>query len=351
MAERPELENFVRDGRLRRGWSQDELARRSGLSRAGVSAIETNRLVPSTAAALALASAFGCRVEDLFHLPSDGAEGAAWAWPPARIPCRYWTARFPGGVRLFPFEPTPLGVVPHDGVFNGGPVPGPGGSEADRTLVLACCDPAVGLLAGELARAADVRLIVLPRPSRESLALLGSGSVHAAGIHLSAAGRPDGNAEVVRAALGPGYALLRVARWEEGIAFSPGLRLETVGAAVRSKLRWVGREPGSGARQCQDEILEGPTPRRLALDHRGVADAVRQGWADAGVCLRLVSEEAGLGFLGVREEVYDLCLPATWKGDHRLRALVNAVRSAPYRRLLGELPGYDAADAGELDRV
>ena len=55
-----------------RGWSQEELARLSGLSRAGVSAIETGRLIPSAAAALALAAALECRVEDLFRL--QGAE-------------------------------------------------------------------------------------------------------------------------------------------------------------------------------------------------------------------------------------------------------------------------------------
>src|SRR4051812_11996424 len=70
MADEPRLENDVRAYRDRLGWSQDELARLSSLSRAGISAIETGRLVPSTGAALALARAFGCTVEDLFRLPT-----------------------------------------------------------------------------------------------------------------------------------------------------------------------------------------------------------------------------------------------------------------------------------------
>jgi molybdate-binding protein len=96
--------------------------------------------------------------------------------------------------------------------------------------------------------------------------------------------------------------------------------------------------------------LIGPrrAPQRLATDHRGVAEAVRSGWADAGVCLRLVSEEAGLDFLGVRFESYDLCFPVRWEDDPRIRALVAAVRSGGYRRALGELPGYDNAATGEL---
>jgi molybdate-binding protein len=125
-----------------------------------------------------------------------------------------------------------------------------------------------------------------------------------------------------------------------------------VGAAVRSRLRWVGRENGSGARQCLDELMgDRRPPRRLASDHRGVAEAVRSGWADAGVCLRLVSEDAGLSFLPVREEIYDLCFPERWKGDHRIQALLQVVRSPSYRKALGELPGYRSADTGALQRV
>ena len=37
--------------------------------------------------------------------------------------------------------------------------------DPERTLVMACCDPAAGLLAAELARTADIRLIALPRPA------------------------------------------------------------------------------------------------------------------------------------------------------------------------------------------
>jgi molybdate-binding protein len=64
-----------------------------------------------------------------------------------------------------------------------------------------------------------------------------------------------------------------------------------------------------------------------------------------------VSEEAGLDFLTVRQEVYDLCFPDRWEGDHRIQALLQVVRSPSYRRALGELPGYDSAETGELHRV
>jgi molybdate-binding protein/transcriptional regulator with XRE-family HTH domain len=352
MAKLPALENDVRAQRDGRGWSQEELARRSGLSRAGVSAIETGRLVPSAAAALALAGAFGLRVEDLFHLPRARTEEPAWAWAPARPSCRYWEAQVAGRTRLYPVEASPLGVVPHDGTYQGGVFQHCGRSEPADTLVVASCDPAGGLLAAELARVSGVRLIVLPRTSATALALLKQGLIHAAGIHLSRSDEPEGNADEVRDRVGRGVSLLHVANWEEGLTFAPAQRITSVQAALGSGLRWIGRESGSGARQCLDELLgTRRPPRRMASDHRGVAEAIRSGWADLGVCLRLASEEAGLEFLSIRREAYDLCFPQALKSDPRLKALIDTVRSPSYRRLLGALPGYDCADSGRLQHI
>jgi molybdate-binding protein/DNA-binding XRE family transcriptional regulator len=364
MADAAMLENDVRLIRTRLGLSQAELARRSGLSRAGISAVETGRLVPSTAAALALAAALGCTVEALFRLPGGqgGHARTSWAWAPqVEGPSRYWRAEIGGRLLVYPVEVSPLGLLPQDGLFQNGAFRNHPGTDPARTLVLASCDPAVGLLAAELARAADLRLIVIPRSSRAALELLARGLVHAAGIHLARSDQEDGNAPAVRqhlgAAGGQEFQLLRLADWEEGIALAPALGLRTVRAAVSARLRWVGREPGSGARQCLDE-LPGKTTRNdparpmlCARDHRGVADAIRAHWADAGVCLRLTSVEAGLSFLSVRSEAYDICFPDAMSDDPRLRSLLQAARSAAYRRSLGELPGYHTSRTGELTRV
>lgn len=347
-----ELKNRLREFRLLRGWSQNELAERAGLSRTGVSAIEGGRLVPSTAAAFALASAFRCRVDDLFHLADAPPTAVAWAWPSAVNPCRYWEAEVAGTVWRYPLEPSQLGTLPHDGVDRGGVLEPHEAGDPRETLVIATCDPAVGLLASALRRIAGIRLIVLTRSSGAALELLARGQIHAAGIHLCRRGVGDGNAAAVKEQLNGAHSLLRVARWDEGITFAPSRRFSSVRSAARARMRWVGREPGSGARQCLDELLDGRrAPRRLASDHRGVAEAVRTGWADAGVCIRLTSEEAGLNFLKVRDECYDLCIPESELGDRRIIALIDAVQSTLYRRLLRDLPGYDATQTGELRGV
>jgi molybdate-binding protein/DNA-binding XRE family transcriptional regulator len=352
MAE-PSIPNRVKQRRLERGWSQVELAQRSSISRSAVSAIEGRRLVPSVTAALALASAFGCAVEDVFGRTADAPpDGTDWAWPPAREPCRFWHATVMGRRLLYPFEPNGFGPAEHDGVCCGGSVRVQGCRAPQLTLVMACCDPAAGLLVSQLVRVAGVRLLVFLRSSRESLVLLSRGLVHIAGVHFATDDAPDRNAQAVREQLGMPCFLLRLARWQEGLALAPHSRLRTVRAALRARLRWVGREPGSGARQCLDELPgRRHPPRRVARSHRGVAEAVREGWANAGICLRLVSEEAGLDFLPLREEMLDLCYPADLAADPRIEALRRTVRSTDYRRLLGELPGYEASTTGEERRV
>jgi molybdate-binding protein len=192
-------------------------------------------------------------------------------------------------------------------------------------------------------------MLVLSRSSRHALQLLRDGAVHVAGLHLAESTSPKANAAVVREVYQAPARLMRVANWITGVALTPGLGLDTVANVLASGVRWVGREAGSGARQVLDQVLQGaPPPTLTAKDHRSVADAVRAGWAEAGISLQLVSEEAGLDFISVREEAYDLCIPEAQADDPRVKALVEVGQSKSFRGMLNELPGYDGKVAGEL---
>jgi molybdate-binding protein/DNA-binding XRE family transcriptional regulator len=347
-----QLRNQVKAFRQRRGWSQEELARRSGVSRPSVSAIEIERLAPSVTTAIALAAALACKVEDLFGLTESENVAPTWSWAPPTDPCRYWSAQVGGRVLRIPIERTAAGTVAHDGVFRGGEFRDRTESQTETTLVMASCDPAAAILANEYARVSGFRLLVLYRSSRLALELLRKGLVDVAGLHLASTDHESGNIDAASTILGAGFSLLRVARWQEGLALGPSAASQSVSSVMKSKLRWIGRESGSGARQCQDELLKGqPPPRRMATDHRGVAEAVRCGWADVGVCLRLVCEESGLKFAFVRDEAYDLCFSSVMENDRRIQALIDAVRSTPFRSCLADLPGMDSLPAGELLRL
>jgi molybdate-binding protein/DNA-binding XRE family transcriptional regulator len=341
--------NSVRSRRMSRDWSQQDLADRAGLSRPGISAIEAGRLAPSVTAAMALARALCCTVEELFAPQPAQGTSIEWAIPTTSSHPRYWNANVGGRILTYPIEDDSPQLEWHDGVLRGSASQGFESDISRRTLVVACCDPAAGLLAAEYARQYRFRMIVLRRSSREALELLAAGKVHVAGIHLGRTGHKSQNSQTTRSRLGDGFSLVRVARWEEGLAISARFKMPTLGNILSSKARWVGREEGSGSRQCQDEILrDRPAPRRVAFDHRSVAAAVRCGWADVGPCVRLASEESGLRFLKVAEKDYDLCFSAASETEPRVSALLATIRSHGYRSRLSELPGYSTKHTGEI---
>lgn len=347
------LDNRVKALRQARGWTQDDLAQAAGLSRTGVGAIEAARLVPSVAAALGLAQAFGCKVEDLFGPPPKN-EQAQFAWLPVAFPCRYWMADVAGRTLLFPIESGPRGALLHDGIAQHAADLPALSEAARRTIVVASCDPAAGYLAAAYRKSGGFRMLVFSRSSGEALSLVEKGLAHVAGVHLAAAADSSGNAKAVAGReLQHPMTLLRVAQWEEGLACQPAAQIRSASAAARGKLRWVGRSAGAGARRCQDELLGARrSPKHVAHDHRGVVEAIRSGWADVGVCVRLASEEGQLAFLPVGEENYDLCFRRDQSADPRIVALVNTIQSSEYRQLLAELPGYRAQPhLGEIEHV
>ena len=60
------MENRVKSWREQAGWSQGELARRLGVSRQTVNAVETDKYDPSLPLALRMAKLFGQPVDQLF---------------------------------------------------------------------------------------------------------------------------------------------------------------------------------------------------------------------------------------------------------------------------------------------
>lgn len=60
------MENSVREFREGAGWSQGELARRLGVSRQTINAVETDKYDPSLPLALRMALLFGTDVRALF---------------------------------------------------------------------------------------------------------------------------------------------------------------------------------------------------------------------------------------------------------------------------------------------
>lgn len=64
----PTIRNRVREMRVARGWTQQDLADLVGVSRQSINSIENARYVPSLPLALTFARIFGCATDDIFTL-------------------------------------------------------------------------------------------------------------------------------------------------------------------------------------------------------------------------------------------------------------------------------------------
>lgn len=65
------MENTIKVERAILSLTQDDLAKRIGVSRQTINSIEANRYVPSTVLALKLSDVFGKPVNDFFKLTKD----------------------------------------------------------------------------------------------------------------------------------------------------------------------------------------------------------------------------------------------------------------------------------------
>lgn len=65
------VRNHIKEHRLRRGFSQEELARAVGVSRQTINSVERGRYTPSLPLALRFARLFGCPTDALFELQEE----------------------------------------------------------------------------------------------------------------------------------------------------------------------------------------------------------------------------------------------------------------------------------------
>ncbi len=70
----PNILNRVKELRIARGWTQEQLANAVGVSRQSINSIERDRYVPSLPLALTFARVFGCSTDEIFTLNGEMRE-------------------------------------------------------------------------------------------------------------------------------------------------------------------------------------------------------------------------------------------------------------------------------------
>jgi putative molybdopterin biosynthesis protein len=213
-------------------------------------------------------------------------------------------------------------------------------------------------------RESGCALASLPEGSEAGLLRLVRGEVVAAAIHLH---RLDGDDELAnRDALAgvPGLqstVLIAFARREQGLVVAAGnpLRLRDVPGIAARRARLALRPQGAGAQllllaltaragvALEDLVLVRP----VCPTGADVAQAVRAGRADCGVATRAVAQAAGLDFVPLTWEHFDLALRQRDYFQPGLQALFKFARSSTFRERAAELAGYDISGTGDVRGV
>lgn len=375
------IENRLRQVRMGRGFSQTELASRSGITRQAVCAIEANQYLPTTAVALRLAGVLHCRIEDLFNLISSGEEiegelvGVERAAAGGELRHRVKVAQV--GSRVIVRPVTHLGevltyTVPADGLVTGLPS---GKSKHGCTKVrvrllrewasireeiaVAGCDPAI-YLAGEYLRRRQggASVVGWMAGSAAAVEALKRSEVHVAGVHVVDRKTGESNLPYLRRHLDPKhYAVVTFAAWEQGWMVRRGnpRGIREAGDLARKDVTLVNREEGAGARLLLDQRLTDAGVkggqvrgyRHVVPSHFAVARAVADGLADVGVGVGAAATAFGLDFLPLQTERYDLVVPAGLLKSHpALQQFLDTIVSRAFRAEVEALGGYDTRETG-----
>jgi putative molybdopterin biosynthesis protein len=359
------LESSLRDLRLSRGWTQAQLAEQAQITRQSYGAIESGASVPSTDVALRLARALGTTVDRLFRLRREAAGfvEAELPAPDLDVPTPVALTRVGGRVIARPVAQEGGRARPRaDGIA----YPGPGGRArvevltegAPRPALVALGgDPALGILAQDLATRRGVDLLWWPMGSQAALAALARGEAHIAGIHLLDEETGEYNGPFVERLVPFRVTRVGFALREQVLLVPPSnpLGIRGVDDLARPDVRFVNREPGSGTRIALDHRLRsrgldpGMVPGYVetrASGHFAVADVIASGAANAGMAIRAASSAHRLDAVSFGEEHYDLVIPDHFLDLPAIQALLDHLGDRGFQRQVDLLGGYDLARAG-----
>lgn len=265
------------------------------------------------------------------------------------IPCSKVTGKW-----LFPRHELDLwvlsGLARPAGMIAADPPPIIGGSQDD-------------LLEWSL-RESGSALASLTEGTMRGVERLQRGEVIATAIHfhakeLAAEANADANVAAVRAAPGLHDAVLvGVVRREQGLLVAPGnpKGLRSLSDVMASKAKMAVRQPGAGAQLLLEAQLSriGASLKGLrkleatCLTGPDLAAAVRAGSADCGIATRAAAKAAGLDFVPLLWENFDLVMRQRSFFRPAMQALIGFLASDRFKQRAEELGGYDTLPAGTI---
>lgn len=360
---------LIRSGR---GLTVAELAKRVGVIRQTIYAIETGTYVPNTEVALRLARELEAPVEELFQLSepagASGAEHHTSEYLDTATPSKgqaVRTCRVGTKLVSVPVSAAPYHLPEADGIV-ASVQPGDRQPKVhlfsrevgnSRRLLVAGCDPAASVLAHMVERIGAAEVIHAPASSQVALDWLRAGHVHLAGTHLEDSKTGEFNLPFVRRQfVRQDMAVITFAEWEAGFVVAGGnpKAIQRIEDLSRKNVRFVNRETGSGSRFLVEKLLKNSGLAaanirgydRTAAGHLAAAYAVISGEADCCVATRSAALAYSLDFVPLHRERYDFVLRRETLGLPQAKAFLDVLQRADLRRKLETLAGYDTTKTG-----
>jgi putative molybdopterin biosynthesis protein len=203
-------------------------------------------------------------------------------------------------------------------------------------------------------------LAILPEGTEAGYRRFLKGELLAAAIHFHNPDDPeeDANPEIVRREAELYDAVLvGFAAREQGLVVAAGNPLGVTGLrdAHGKKLRIAVRPEGAGAQQLLISLLkrEGPSISDfggivVAPTGPDIAQAIRSGHADCGVATRAVATAAGVGFVPICVERFDLLMRQRDYFRAPLQTLMKLLAEPRFKSRAQELGGLDVSAAGSV---
>lgn len=169
----------------------------------------------------------------------------------------------------------------------------------------------------------------------------------------------DANVSAVRAlATLHDAVLVGFVRREQGLLLQPGnpKNLTSIAGVLASGATMAVRQPGAGAQMLLDALLKqhGAKPKDLrrldppCLTGPDLAAAIRAGEADCGIATRAAAKAAGLDFVPMLWENFDLVMHQRDYFKPSLQALMSFMSKPLLKQRAKDLTGYDTAPAGTI---
>jgi putative molybdopterin biosynthesis protein len=234
---------------------------------------------------------------------------------------------------------------------------------ANTIMAVGSHDISLDLLAGRLrALYPSFRLSSVNVGSLGGIMALKNGECHLAGSHLldPETGRYN-IPSVGRYLKTMPVSLVTLAHREQGLIVQKGNPSGIRGIAdlTRNGIVFVNRQRGSGTRILLDYLLKKMGIEGSGIDGYGreefthllVAAAVKSARADAGLGIRAAARALDLDFIPIEHEQYDLIIPAKYRRDERIVALIQTISDDRFKDEMRSLGGYDTAQTGKEEII